>query len=165
MSSAEQLALSGVARLRVVLPALVGVHALIGVGEALISALLVGSVLRLRPELLARSAAHQRRNALGSGLSLALVGALLLAPFSSTAPDGLLRVASHLGVQARANSGAPFADYRLPGLATGALATVLAGACGALLIFGLCWLFALLVVPRRRGSAATERATSPIAAE
>jgi len=167
MSCAEQLALSGVARLRIVLPAMVGVHALIGLGEAMISALLVGSVLRLRPELLTRSGVNHSRSVLGSGLGLALVAALLLAPFSSAAPDGLLRVAAQLGAHAPASSGihAPFAEYTLPGLGTGVLATVLVGVCGALLIFGLCWLFALLVVPRRRTPAAPERASSPIAAE
>lgn len=165
MSCAEELALSGVARLGVVLPAMVGVHALIGLGEAMISALLVASVLRLRPELLARAGANHRRNALGSGLGLALVAALLLAPFSSAAPDGLLRVATRLGAHASSGRRAPFPDYSLPGLGAGVLATVLVGASGALLIFGLCWLFARLVVPRRRGSAATESATSPIAAE
>jgi cobalt/nickel transport system permease protein len=166
-SCAEELALSGVARLGVVLPAMLGVHALIGLGEAMISGLLVASVLRLRPELLSRSGANHTRHALGSGLGLALVAALLLAPFSSAAPDGLLRVATRLGVHAQASSShpAPFADYTLPGLGTGVLATVLVGACGALAIFGLCWLFALLVVPRRRSPAVTDRATSPIAAE
>jgi len=167
VSCAEELALSGVARFGVVLPAMVGVHALIGIGEAMISGLLVASVLRLRPELLARASANHSRNALGSGLGLALVAALLLAPFSSAAPDGLLRVAAGLGAQAHASSpsSAPLPDYTLPGLGTGALATVLVGACGALLIFGLCWLFARLVVPRRRGSATAESTPSPIAAE
>lgn len=59
---ALQLALSGVAPLSAILPALLGVHALIGAGEALITCAIAGFVLRVRPDLLhpalARKAPH-----------------------------------------------------------------------------------------------------------
>src|SRR6478735_8111139 len=55
-SCAAQLSLAGVVRLPVVLPAMLGVHGLIGVGEAVVSALVVASILRFRPELLETSA-------------------------------------------------------------------------------------------------------------
>ena len=75
-SCAGQLSLSGVTRLPVVLPAMLGVHALIGVGEALISALVVASVLRFRPELLENGGAQRARRAatgVGSGRGSGLV--------------------------------------------------------------------------------------------
>jgi len=49
---AAELALSGTSPLRVVLPAMVGVHVFIGIGEAFITALTVGFVLRTRPDLI-----------------------------------------------------------------------------------------------------------------
>jgi cobalt/nickel transport system permease protein len=165
---AEQLALSGAAPLRVVLPALLGVHALIGIGEAFITALVVASVQRFRPALLDRARFGEARGAFGSGLGLAAVLALLLAPLASRAPDGLARVAEQLGVHARpaAALAAPLAEYSVPGLGFGALATLLAGALGALLIFGLCWLLALALVPRPpRGLRAPDQSASPLAAE
>ena len=55
MSSAAcalELAISGTSPFNVVLPAMILVHALIGVGEAVITCLIVGFVLRVRPDLI-----------------------------------------------------------------------------------------------------------------
>ncbi|MBV9127237.1 MAG: energy-coupling factor ABC transporter permease, partial [Verrucomicrobia bacterium] len=49
---AAELAASGTVAARVVFPAMAGVHALIGVGEAIITALVIAAVGRARPELL-----------------------------------------------------------------------------------------------------------------
>ena len=46
-----ELAASGTTPLSVTLPAMLGVHAIIGVGEALITVLVVGTVLAVRPDL------------------------------------------------------------------------------------------------------------------
>ena len=48
-----ELALSGTAPLGTVLPAMLGVHALIGVGEAVVTVTAVGAVLSTRPDLIA----------------------------------------------------------------------------------------------------------------
>jgi cobalt/nickel transport system permease protein len=48
---AFELALSGTSPIRIALPAMAGVHALIGVGEAVITTLVVSFVLRTRPDL------------------------------------------------------------------------------------------------------------------
>ncbi len=50
-SAAVELAVSGTTPLSVALPAMLGVHAIIGVGEALITILVVGVVLAVRPDL------------------------------------------------------------------------------------------------------------------
>ena len=50
-SCALMLAVSGTSPLRVALPAMVGVHALIGVGEAIITTAVVGAVLSARSDL------------------------------------------------------------------------------------------------------------------
>ncbi len=48
---AAELAFSGTSPLAVVLPAMALVHAFIGVGEAVVTALIVGFVLKIRPDL------------------------------------------------------------------------------------------------------------------
>jgi cobalt/nickel transport system permease protein len=52
-AAAVELAVSGTVPFSTVLPAMLGVHALIGVGEALITVSAVGAVLALRPDLIA----------------------------------------------------------------------------------------------------------------
>ena len=52
-SCAVELALSSTSPLRVVLPAMVGVHSLIGIGEAVITTVVISMVLTSRPDLLA----------------------------------------------------------------------------------------------------------------
>ncbi len=49
---AVELAFSGTSPLRIALPAMAGVHALIGIGEAAITVLVVGFVLKVRPDLI-----------------------------------------------------------------------------------------------------------------
>lgn len=49
---AIELALSGTAPLKIVLPAMVGVHILIGIGEAVITVVVVNAVRRVRPDLI-----------------------------------------------------------------------------------------------------------------
>jgi cobalt/nickel transport system permease protein len=154
-SCAEQLAQSDTARLSVVLPAMVGVHALVGIGEAVISAMVLSAVLRFRPELLetaesSRPSAGPARSLVLHGLGLSLAVVALLVPVAYDAPDGLSSVAQSLGFQSaeRVGLAAPLAQYGVPGLASGVLTTVLAGGLGILLLFGLCWLLALGLVPR-----------------
>jgi len=151
-SCAGQLSLSGAARLSVVLPAMLGVHALIGVGEAVISALVIASVLRFRPELLQRSGPNglplrSRKQVVYAALGLSLAIAALLAPLASVAPDGFSRVTHALGLPA-SESRAPFLQGALPKAMPGILAAVVAGCLGTLSLFGLCWLLALTLVPR-----------------
>jgi cobalt/nickel transport system permease protein len=53
VACAVELALSGTSPLGVALPAMAGVHALIGIGEGLITALVLGFLRATRPDLLA----------------------------------------------------------------------------------------------------------------
>jgi len=158
--------LSDTARLSVVLPAMLGVHALVGIGEAVITAMVLSAVLRFRPELLeipgnAGVSASRGRSLIGYGLGLSVAIAAVLAPIACDSPDGLSSVAQSLGFQGAERVGlvaAPLAEYGVPGLATGLLATVVAGSVGTLLLFGLCWLLALGLVPRSRRSRQTSSA-------
>ncbi len=52
VACAFELAFSGTVELGVVLPAMAGIHALIGLGEAVITCLVIGFVLKVRPDIL-----------------------------------------------------------------------------------------------------------------
>lgn len=167
-SCAEQLAWSGALRLSIVLKAMLGVHALIGVGEAVISALVVSTVLRFRPELVEHpgqlSATTTRQRALLPALGIALSVIVLLVPLSSSAPDGLSRVASDLGLVAATRVvSAPLAGYAAGPLGAAWLGLLVAGCLGALLLYGSCWLLALSLVPRASRSRLARAGADPSA--
>ncbi|MBS1254095.1 MAG: putative fused nickel transport protein LarMN [Anaerolineales bacterium] len=136
LGTSLQLWLSGTARLDVVMPAMLGVHALIGIGEALITVAALAFILRTRPDLLAGTAeARAGRGWVVAGLAAALV-VVLLSPFASANPDGLERVAMDLGFIGQ-GADAPYQilpDYAVPFLGETALSTVVAGAAGALIV-------------------------------
>ena len=152
---AGQLALSGTAAWQAALPAMTGVHVIIGLGEAAITALVVAAVARARPELLEGDPASPPRRRPGllaaQGLLVTLGLVLFVAPFASGWPDGLERVAARLGFEHRATAAlpAPFADYAVAGLPGPAVATIVAGTAGSLAAFVLAWLLAVLLAPRR----------------
>ena len=73
---------------------------------------------------------------------IALAVALLLAiisPIASSHPDGLERVAEdhEFSGKATASSFQVIPDYAFPGIENGALATIVAGVLGTLVLFGL----------------------------
>ena len=75
-----------------------------------------------------------------------------LSPLASSSPDGLERVAEDKGFIGLAGV-APFqviADYVFPGIENEALATILAGIIGTLILFGLAYGLAWLLTLRKR---------------
>ena len=152
---AGQLALAGAAAWSVAFPAMAGIHMLIGVGEAVITTLVVAAVARVRPELLAAGREHPapvRYAALTAyGLLVALGLAIFVAPFACGWPDGLEKVATTLGFGHRAAGPmlpAPLSDYRIPGFKSAVASTTVAGAVGTLVVFGLAYLLARALTPR-----------------
>lgn len=128
-----QLWLSGTSQLQIVIPAMLTVHALIGLGEALITVAALTFILQTRPDLLgdnSESAKGSRGWVLaGVLISLAVV---LLSPLASADPDGLERVAGDLGFLGKGAS-APYQiipDYTLPLLEETPLSTIFAGVIG-----------------------------------
>jgi cobalt/nickel transport system permease protein len=147
LATALQLWLSGTALLAIVMPAMLGVHAIIGIGEALITVAALSFIMRTRPDLLGDEQAAPKGGlgwvVAGVATSLAVV---LLSPFASADPDGLERVAEDLGFINRGLD-APYSilpDYTIPWLSEGAASTVAAGAIGAVIVAviagGLIWL-------------------------
>lgn len=134
--TAFQLWLSGTSALRIVFPAMLGVHMLIGVGEALITVAALAFIFRTRPDLLDIS--DEKR----SGMGWVAVGALialavvLISPFASANPDGLERVAIDLGfIDAGLDSSySLLPDYTIPFLGESGPSTVFAGLIGAIIV-------------------------------
>ena len=159
-----QLASSGTVAWAVAFPAMANVHMLIGLGEALITALVIAGVARARPELVEEGApprvGERYVEFAGFGVLVALGLALLVAPHASSLPDGLEKVAAALGFEHHAAQplvAAPFGDYHLPGVKSAAWATAWAGAIGTVVVFALAWLLARSLVPKSRDDAAPPR--------
>lgn len=136
--TALMLGFSNTVSFAVVVPVMLGIHALIGLGEALISVAALSFIQRARPELLQQSAALGGRAWAAAGLLLSLL-VVLLAPLASGFPDGLEWVGEELGFIERAQD-APYSalpDYTIPLLGETALSTIIAGVVGALIVFAL----------------------------
>ncbi|HJR78681.1 MAG TPA: energy-coupling factor ABC transporter permease [Anaerolineales bacterium] len=137
LATALQLWLSGTSDLQTVTLAMLGVHALIAIGEALITVAALGFILQTRPGLLGEGSvsASGGRGWVLAGVLICLV-VVLLSPFASVNPDGLERVATDLGFINRGQSPAftILPDYTLPVLGETSLSTVMAGVTGVLVV-------------------------------
>jgi cobalt/nickel transport system permease protein len=148
---AGEVCLSGRAHATVMFPAMIGVHTLIGIGEGLITALVLESLARTNPELLAdQPASHGRkRSTLVWGFLIGLGIAAFISPFACPWPDGLEAVAKSLGIQEAAMVvPSLIPDYRLPHIASPALAVAVGGVLGTLIMFLSAWGVAKLLVRR-----------------
>ncbi len=140
LAVALQLALSGTAPANLALPAMAGVHALIGIGEGLITMGALAFLSGARRDLVQSGAGQARQGGVVWGLGLLLAALLaVLSPLASADPDGLERVAEQLGFSAQAAEPAlqVIPDYLIPGINNEALATILAGLAGVLIVFGV----------------------------
>ena len=135
-----QLWLSGTTRLEIVLPAMLGVHALIGLGEALITVAALAYIEQTRPDILDLNN-PAKEGGLGwivAGVGISLL-AVLISPLASGNPDGLEKVAADLGFLG-SGLDAPYQilpDYSIPFLGDTALSTIMAGVVGATVLIGL----------------------------
>ncbi len=135
-----ELALSGTSPANIAIPAMGGIHALIGIGEGLITVGALGLFYATRPDLLTGGQQPARGGAvlwLG-GLLIALALAVA-SPLASSHPDGLEWVAEQKGFLSAAQGPAYrlIPDYVLPGVHNEALATILAGIVGVLIVLGV----------------------------
>ena len=144
---AGELAWSGKVAWQLVLPAMSGVHALIGIGEALITTLVLGAIAAARPELLEEQAPPRRSGIIGLGLLVALGLVVLVTPFACPWPDGLEKIAAQLGFEHHGTAllKAPLADYSVPWLKSEKLGTMLTGIIGTLAVFVAAWAAARMI--------------------
>lgn len=139
-ATALQLSISGTSPLQIALPAMIAVHVLIGIGEALITAAAVAFVRQTRPDLMAQSTERadtgSRWVAVGLAIALALV---LVSPLADPNPDGLERVAEDQGFIETAQE-PPYTilpDYTVPFIESEILTTIAAGIIGVIAVGGL----------------------------
>lgn len=140
LSVALQLVASGTSPARLVIPAMAGVHALIGIGEGLITAGALVFLLSARPDLVRPEELGLVKSRFVWVIGLFLAVALLFAaPLASTRPDGLEWVAKQAGFldKARTPLYELIPDYLLPGVTNDSVATVAAGLLGVLIILVL----------------------------
>ncbi|MEX2550845.1 MAG: energy-coupling factor ABC transporter permease [Nitriliruptoraceae bacterium] len=130
--------------------AMVGVHTLIGVGEALITAGVVAAVLAVRPDLVrgadgigptARRGRLSRPRFVVTGVVVALLVAVGVSQFAVDAPDGLERVAEDLAFAEQGAehtlSDAIFSDYATDGVSSAPVSLAIAGTAGTLLTLAI----------------------------
>ena len=158
LACAGHLAWSGTVQWSVGFTAMTGIHILIGLGEGLINALAFLAIAGTRPELASlpnqNPASSRIGGVVGFGLVVSTGLAVFVAPFAHPWPDGLERVAARLGFEHKAGRvmlPAPLRDYALPGCKSAAVATAVAGAAGALVVFGLALLRSRTLVPKPAG--------------
>jgi cobalt/nickel transport system permease protein len=158
LAAAVEIWLSGNAQVVVVLGAMGFWHAIIGVGEGLITAGLVAYVLKVRPDLL--STARDKGVVATKSLAVAFgVIALVAVAFSflaSGSPDGLEYVYFEQGVGNAFEEGqlvsSPLPEYLLPGIENEAVAGVLAGVVGVIIVGAL--IYVAVASLRRTGKQA-----------
>lgn len=140
LAVALQLALSGTSPANIAVPAMGSIHMLIGIGEGLITLGALAFLYAARRDLLEAGKTVPKGSAAVwvGGLVIALLLAIL-SPLASAYPDGLEWVAEQKGFLDAAQE--PLyeiiPDYVFPGIPNEALATILAGVFGTLIVFGV----------------------------
>ena len=165
LSTALQIWLSGNAEVQIVVPAMLFVHAFIGLGEALITVAAVLFIMRTRPDLIG-----ERSESAQGGKGWILTGVLitltvvLLSPFASANPDGLNRVATDLGfIQTAKSASGPLAGYTVPFLASVSASKIVAGAIGVIVVLAIVFITSRSLQSKRGldAPAKTNRTTQP----
>lgn len=142
LSCALQLALSGTSPANIAVPAMGAIHALIGIGEGLITTGALAFLFAARKDLLKQGEARPASNKgiLIGGSLIALV-LVVLSPLASSHPDGLEWVAEEHGFieTAKAAFYNIIPDYAVPGISDPALTTIAAGILGIVIVFGVAY--------------------------
>lgn len=142
---AGELAWSGTVSWQAAFPAMAGVHAVIGIGEAVITCLIILAIKKARPELLKPPSGDVQYGGYSTvvvyGVVIAIGLVLFVSPFASEWPDGLEMVAAKLGFDARASQlplpKGLIPDHQFTGVASMTLTTIVEGVVGVGMVFFL----------------------------
>jgi cobalt/nickel transport system permease protein len=130
---------TGFANFSQIFVSMVLVHAVIGLGEAIITGLVLRGALWSNPELvpLELTGPALNRSSFAGAVVVTAAVVVFLAPLASSFPDGLEFVGGKYGFIAESTTSyeAPLPDYSTPGLADGRWSTVVAGLVGTLTVF------------------------------
>lgn len=138
LAVALELALSGTSPANIAVPTMAGIHALIGIGEGLITLGALSFIYASRRDLLTSGQSDTANNlSVWVGGLVIAISLAVLAPLASAQPDGLEWVAEQRGFLDLAQNPVynVIPDYLFPGVSNEALATIIAGIIGALLVF------------------------------
>ena len=127
-----------------VLIAMISTHLLIGLGEGIITALIVSLLLRVRSDLVYVNSKKNKSNTLSTsyGVFIALILSLtLVTPYASSSPDGLESVASDFGFEETDGVVLLLEDYGISSINNNFVSTTLSALLGILAIAGLGTLF------------------------
>lgn len=158
LAFAVEMALSGFSQFTTLATLMLSYHILIGLGEAVLTGMILAWIVQVRPDLIYNSVdvaapTRRMRKIVAVGLTTGLAVAIFLTPFASEFDDGLETVADKMGFKERAEevAFAPFADYQLPAnverqvpawLRTASVATSIVGCVGTLVTWGVAFLVA-----------------------
>lgn len=146
-----------------VLTAMLGVHAVIGVGEGIITGFVIAAVVASRPDLVAGARGlargHTGSRSIGRFVAGAVIVTLLVAvgvsQFAVDDPDGLESVAARQGFEEQAGehalSSSLFADYATAGVNNQQVSLAAAGIAGVLVTLAVG--SGVVLAVRRRDSA------------
>lgn len=145
-----QLIFSGTSSVNLILPAMTGIHILIGVGEGLITGGILTYLIKVRPDLLPSD--QPKFNKLLMPIVSILLIAGVLSLFASSFPDGLEKVAENLGFidlaeNIKISLNTPFSDYQIEGI-NPKLGTSLTGLFGTTICFTSSFLISKFIVPK-----------------
>ena len=134
-----------------VLIAMISVHFLIGLGEGVITALIVGLLIRVRPDLIYAYDREDKNTRAVSfyGLFIMLILLLsLITPFASSSPDGLESVAEEFGFQETDGIVLLLEDYGISTINNNFVSTFLSALLG---IASIAIITAMFMKRRERG--------------
>jgi cobalt/nickel transport system permease protein len=158
LSTAWELSFSGTSPANIAIPAMGAIHAVIGIGEGLITIGALAFLQLSRADLIKTNAVKPKYGSLVwvAGLLLALLLAVV-SPLASKHPDGLMRVAIQYGFIN--NEQNPIftliPHYLIPGIENKTLATILAAIIGTLIVFGVT--LGVAISRRRKSNTTTKQ--------
>ena len=127
-----------------VLIAMISTHLFIGLGEGIITALIISLLLRVRSDLVYANTKKDKSNNLSTsyGIFIVLILSLtLITPYASSSPDGLESVASNFGLEETDGVVLLLEDYGISSVNNNFVSTILSALLGVLSIAGLSTLF------------------------
>ncbi|MCH1524977.1 MAG: energy-coupling factor ABC transporter permease [Candidatus Actinomarina sp.] len=127
-----------------VLIAMISTHLFIGLGEGVITALIISLLLRVRSDLVYANTKKDKSNNLSTsyGIFIVLILSLtLITPYASSSPDGLESVASNFGFEETDGVVLLLEDYGISSVNNNFVSTILSALLGIVSIAGLSTLF------------------------